>query len=130
MKKPETKLKELVQKKLTKLKRPLWIEKIQQATIRGTPDILGCSPCDICGRALMFALELKDGDNGVLHPLQDLKLRQIRNAGGCGLVVRRTADLIVLEEYLTRLPPVLDDESLDRLTKYLVEQIARKKERV
>ena len=99
-KKAETRLKELVVKKIKGWKRPIWLEKIQQVTVRGTPDLIGCTPCDLCGRGLFVALELKDGDLNDLGELQRLKLLQIENAGGCGLVVRKTSDLVVLEERL------------------------------
>lgn len=128
MKKPETKLKEAVQRRLNKIRRPIWQEKIQQVTIRGTPDIIGCSPCDLCGRGLMFALELKD-EKGTLDPLQAFKLKQIENAGGCGLVVKGSYDLSVLEDYLSRLPSELTEPTLKYLTEYLIEQTIKAKEK-
>lgn len=125
-KKSETVLKEKIQKKLKNWIRPIWIEKIQQSTIRGTPDMIGCSPCDICGRGLFVALELKE-ERGTTDQLQDWKLMQIGNVGGCGLVVKSTADLVVLEDYLMRLPAELDSKTLKRLTDYVVEQTIKAK---
>jgi hypothetical protein len=56
----------------------LWVEKIQQMTIRGTPDILGC----VNGR--FIAVELKAGSK--VHPLQQHKLDKIHEAKGISLV--------------------------------------------
>lgn len=57
-----------------------WLEKIQQAAIRGTPDHLGC----LAGR--FIALEFKFGA-GKPDPLQQRKLKLIESAGGIALVV-------------------------------------------
>jgi hypothetical protein len=78
-KKPETAFKEKIRPYLDALPHA-WFEKIQQASIRGTPDFLGT----IRGR--FFAIELKiDGE--APDALQEYKLNQIAEAGGVGLVV-------------------------------------------
>lgn len=78
-KQPETKFKERIRPFIDALPNA-WFEKIQQKSIRGTPDFLGT----IRGR--FFAIELKiDGESP--DALQDYKLTQIAEAGGIGLVV-------------------------------------------
>jgi len=77
VKKEETKFKERVLCELEKLS--LWAEKIQQVSIRGTPDIL------ICANGTFVALELKT-DVGVLSALQEYKLSCIRETGGIAIV--------------------------------------------
>lgn len=89
-KKPETRLKEKVKRELALLPN-LWIEKIQQRCIRGTPDFLGV----IQGRGL--ALELKS-ETGKLEPLQQRKLQLFRQAGGIAHVVDPDNFEEVLEE--------------------------------
>lgn len=78
MKQPETKFKEQVKSDLDSLKN-CWHEKIQQRSIRGTPDILVC----LCG--LFIALELKK--DSPLEKLQKRKIHYITEAGGLGVVV-------------------------------------------
>lgn len=46
----------------------------------GTPDILAC----IDGR--FIGIEVKKPKGGIVSPLQKLKIKQIRNAGGVGFV--------------------------------------------
>lgn len=66
-----------------------WFESIQQKTIHGTPDMLGC----IRGR--FVALEFKAHSKAVVSELQKLKLKRIRTAGGYGfLVYPENADII------------------------------------
>lgn len=90
MKHPETLLKQRV---LATLRGEpwLWCEKIQQVTINGTPDILGCA------RGRFFAWELKSGD-GRPTKLQSLKLAQIQGAGGIARVVNEVNLPEALEE--------------------------------
>ena len=57
-----------------------WWESVQQKSIKGTPDILGCV------RGIFVGLELKR-DAGSLHPLQEYKLMQIHKAGGHAYIV-------------------------------------------
>ncbi len=79
-KKAETVFKENVYKKIRALKLPkFWIEKIQQRTIRGTPDFL------ICCNGLFLAWELKV--DSPLDTLQKHKLECIKEAGGRAFVV-------------------------------------------
>jgi hypothetical protein len=78
--KPETVFRRKLQKKLDQLPKS-WFESIQQKTISGTPDILGC----VAGR--FVALELKADEKSPISALQELKLERIREAGGVGLVV-------------------------------------------
>lgn len=79
-KKPETKFKERIVPLLNALPDSWW-EKIQQRTIRGTPDVIGVI------NGLIIALELKaDGDEKP-DALQLYKLDMIRQAGGYARVV-------------------------------------------
>lgn len=57
-----------------------WVEKIQQVSIRGTPDFL------MCLSGVFVAIELKT-DEGDLEPLQEFKLEKISRCGGVALVV-------------------------------------------
>ena len=79
-KKLETIFKEKVKKELAKIPNSFF-EKIQQVTIRGTPDFLGC----IDGR--MIAIELKKSLKEKPDALQEYKLSQIAQAGGIGFVM-------------------------------------------
>lgn len=79
-KKPETLFKERIRPRLKALPNSWW-EKIQQVTIRGTPDILGC----VSG--VFVALELKMDEKAPIEPLQIHKLKRIEKAGGIALVV-------------------------------------------
>ena len=58
-----------------------WAVKIQQRSIRGTPDII------ICVSGMFVALELKKSQKEKPDPLQDHNLLQINKAGGLGLKV-------------------------------------------
>lgn len=58
-----------------------WWEKIQQKSIRGTPDILGC----VQGK--FVALELKKDSKANIDELQKYKLEQISKAGGLSAIV-------------------------------------------
>jgi len=78
-KQPETIFKEKVQNDLDTLDY-CWHEKIQQVCKRGTPDILAC----IGGT--FIALELKKDEKEEAKPLQKLKLRKIKKAGGLDYV--------------------------------------------
>lgn len=71
--KPETRFKEKVLKELKRV--PMtWAVKVQQTSIRGTPDILAC----VAG--FFVALELKVDDS--LDALQRYNLAKISDAGG------------------------------------------------
>lgn len=79
---PETRFK---QKVLTRLRAipNLYVVKIQQVSVRGIPDIIGCY------RGIFFAWELKVGKNKVKHgSLQWLNLELIRKADGIAREVR------------------------------------------
>jgi hypothetical protein len=80
MKNPETKLKEKVFRDLLTLKKSWW-EKIQQVSIRGTPDIIGCIG------PYFVALELKSKEEYEADPLQAFKLQCIRECGSIACVV-------------------------------------------
>ena len=79
-KQPETLFKERVLARLDAIPN-LWVEKIQQVSIRGTPDLL------ICYRGMFVAWELKT-DSGVADALQEYKLGKIEKAGGIARIVR------------------------------------------
>ena len=53
----------------------------------GTPDILAC----INGR--FIGIEVKKEKSGVVSDLQVLKLKQIENAGGVGIIARSVSDV-------------------------------------
>lgn len=97
-----------------------WKEKIQQVTIGGTPDILGCVPCKVCGRGLFFGCELKNPGER-LAELQASKGRRIKNAGGLFLAYRSSADMAVIEEYAEMIP-VLDILVLQELARRWVSE--------
>ena len=75
----ETKFKEKVLRKL-KMVPNLWVVKVQQVAIRGTPDLL------ICYRGRFVAWELKVGKNQATG-LQAFNLERIQDAGGVARVV-------------------------------------------
>lgn len=77
-KKPETIFKERALEKLRAIPGSYWI-KIQQKSIRGTPDVFGCY------HGLMVAIELKT-DVGVTDPLQEYELKRWGRAGAMTLV--------------------------------------------
>ena len=77
--KPETIFKRKIRPHLERLPHSWW-EKIQQVGIRGTPDFLGCV------NGWFVGIELKAGPSARLAHLQEYKLKQIRKAGGFGLV--------------------------------------------
>ena len=79
-KKPETIFKEKVMPLLRDLPNSWW-EKIQQKSIHGTPDILGCL------QGTFVAIELKSEENARITELQKYKLDLIDRAGGVALVV-------------------------------------------
>ena len=79
-KQPETLFKERVVRRLKEIP-GLWVEKIQQVGIRGTPDLL------ICYRGYFIAWELKT-DRGRVEPLQQFKLDEIEKSGGIARIVR------------------------------------------
>lgn len=79
-KQPETLLKERVLADLRALP-SVYVVKIQQVAIRGTPDILAC----IAGR--FIAIELKRDEKEKPAPIQRYALAKISNAGGLSFVV-------------------------------------------
>lgn len=78
MKQPETKFKEKIVPKLKALSN-VWLVKIQQRTIVGTPDIL------MCLGGLFVAIELKVDSK--LTKLQEYNLTKIHEAGGIAMVL-------------------------------------------
>jgi len=82
MKKPETAFKEWFVARLETIPK-IWVEKIQQVAIRGTPDLI------VCLRGIFIAIELKIGDEEP-DDLQAYKLNAIKRAGGVTYVVRPT----------------------------------------
>lgn len=76
---PETRFKLKVKAALAALPN-CWAEKIQQQTIRGTPDFL------ICIGGYFVALELKRDGRQKPEPLQKRKLDMVRRAGGLAIV--------------------------------------------
>lgn len=79
-KKPETKFKERVREALDTIPNVVAF-KIQQLSIRGTPDFL------ICAAGTFIALELKSSDKELPDPLQRWNIERINNAQGIALVM-------------------------------------------
>jgi hypothetical protein len=79
-KKPESLFKEKVFKDLDTLPN-CWYEKIQQVTIRGTPDIL------ICANGYFVALELKLDHKSKIDELQVYKIKKILKSKGVAFIV-------------------------------------------
>jgi hypothetical protein len=77
--KPETKFKMRIRCKLDAIENSYWT-KVQQVTLRGTPDFLGCI------NGAFVALELKVGDNKA-DPLQSYYIGKIKQAGGVALIL-------------------------------------------
>ena len=93
MKKPETKLKEIVMRDLRAV--GAWVEKIQQVGIVGTPDLL------ICLNGRFIGIELKKDEVSKIEKTQVLKLRKIKKANGQAYIVtpenwQKTFELIKL----------------------------------
>ncbi len=88
--KPETVFRTRFRKKLDQIPN-CWFESIQQKTISGTPDIIGCV------RGFFVALELKAKDGMDASALQRLKLTRIAQANGLGVVVTPGNADIILE---------------------------------
>lgn len=78
--KKETLFRARITPKLKALPNSTWFS-IQQVGIRGTPDILGC----IAG--MFVGLELKATAKSPVSKLQEHHLKNIREAGGIGVVV-------------------------------------------
>lgn len=77
----EAVFKKAVMKKLKTLPKT-WATTIQQASINGSPDIIGC--CN----GYMFGWELKKCDASKATELQKYVLKKISEAGGIGEIVR------------------------------------------
>jgi len=78
--KPETLFKNKIRPKLEAIPNSWWV-KVQQVSLRGTPDFLGC----ICG--MFVALELKKDAKAPISKLQEHTLMKIAIAGGFSHVV-------------------------------------------
>ena len=98
MQKPETKFRNRFRKRLDAIPNS-WFESIQQKSINGTPDILGCV------NGYFVALELKATHKSPVTELQNYKLKKIYDAGGFRAIVH---------------PENMEDvlENLIRLTNY------------
>lgn len=94
-KKAETVFKERVTAALDRLSY-CWYEKIQQVTIRGTPDLIAC----INGK--FIAIELKASAEAKIDEIQKYKLQQIKNARGYAIIVH-PGNWVEVLEVLTRL---------------------------
>ncbi len=77
---PETRFKNKIQPQLKGLRGSWWV-KVQQRSIRGTPDILGT----IHGR--IIALELKKNDKETPSALQQYNVDRINKLGGYAAIV-------------------------------------------
>ena len=88
-KKLESKLQREIRKAIEKEFGGKWI-KIHGGLFqsKGEPDLLGCL------MGLYFGLEVKRPDNGKTSEIQRTRMRQIRKAGGCGVVVRSSEEAI------------------------------------
>lgn len=77
--KPETRFKEKVIRDLKTIP-GIWFTKIQQASIRGTPDLI------ICLAGKFIAIELKADEKSPISDLQIYTIEIIKKAGGFGLI--------------------------------------------
>lgn len=75
----ETRFKQRIRPRLERLPNT-WLVKVQQASLRGTPDILMC----VNGR--FVALELKADKKARIDKLQIYTLKQIEKSGGVAIV--------------------------------------------
>jgi len=80
LQKPETKFRNRFRKRLDIIPNS-WFESIQQKSISGTPDILGCI------NGYFVALELKATLKSPVTELQKHKLKKIYDSGGFAAVV-------------------------------------------
>jgi hypothetical protein len=99
----ETLFKQRVMKQLEKIPN-IWVEKIQQLTNRGTPDLL------ICANGHFVAWELKI-KGGKVSQLQQLKINQINAAGGRAWIVTPESFPIQLESLKILAEPKFTDIS-------------------
>jgi hypothetical protein len=90
MQKKETRFKINFKKKLDKIP-DIYAVKIQQVSIRGTPDFL------LCVRGRFIAIELKAEETGEPDALQRFNLNKITRAGGIGIVANPKNQDKVLE---------------------------------
>ena len=117
--KPETRVKEKFMELVNALPFSWW-EKIQQVVKRGTPDILGCIKCQLCGRGLFVAPELKATEKQGPDALQLHKLMEIRRAGGLSMIVHKgnvEEQVELIKAYasgVSIIEPRLEKESLKR----------------
>lgn len=65
--------------------------KVQQISLRGTPDLL------LCVDGMFVALELKATSDDEADPLQEYNLNKINDCGGIGLTVDPTSSKRVIE---------------------------------
>ena len=77
--KRETRFKHRIRPQLERLPYT-WFVKVQQAALRGTPDIL------MCVNGTFVALELKADEKSHIDKLQVYTLKQIERAGGVAIV--------------------------------------------
>jgi len=93
--KAETALTSRFLKKLRAIPRSWWV-KVSQRSQRGTPDVIGCVPCDFCGDAKFVALEVKT-ETGEPDPLQEHELMLLLKSGAYSRVVRlpRESDAVL-----------------------------------
>lgn len=75
---PETKFKVRALGELREIKGTWWV-KVQQVSISGTPDIIGCVG------TRFVAIELKRNESEVPNPLQEWNLQKIANCGAIAL---------------------------------------------
>lgn len=92
MAKLETKFQTKVLKLLKEIP-DLWVVKVSQVSMRGTPDLL------ICYRGKFVAWELKT-DSGVTSPLQEHTLNAITKAQGIARVVTPLSFASAVQELL------------------------------
>lgn len=118
--KPETVFKDRIRPQLDTLPNS-WFVKIQQQTIRGTPDFIGC----VNGH--FVALELKHGIGAPIDALQNYMLLRIHNANGISFVVTPESweDIYSYLEVLATMP--FKSKSQMKKLAMLVEQGKMKK---
>ena len=94
----ESRFKTIVLKRLREIP-DLFVVKIQQAAIRGTPDLL------ICYKGNFIAWELKT-EYGMVNPLQEYTLTKIKEAGGSAWIVRPSNLEECLKSLLSSVSPL------------------------
>ncbi len=82
-----------------------WWTRIEQQSINGTPDTIGCI------RGNFFALEFKSSDNAKVSALQRHNLSQITACGGNALIVtpQNWRDILLAIEFFSAKDSIVNE---------------------